>query len=878
MINTISERLRDLRIGKFIGGHLYIHTSGIFLLPEDWQQLVSQASAITGLIPDRDFNVLKLHVDGDELSLLSYREFLDDPFPALIRSWRISLSRRSVIFRTYEESRNPPILHRKELLLPPTHARIAEYAALTESAEALGLFADTSRIGFRDHWYSLIAESGYHVVEGQLVPIANADEASPSEHSDALDIRRHLTALSRSNFSAPLQALLRHGLIGANLTFFDYGCGRGDDVRSLLANGIEAAGWDPHYAPDADKRIADTVNIGFVINVIEDIAERVDALKGAYSYTRGVLSVSAMLNSQLPPEGRPYKDGYLSSRNTFQKYFSQAQLRDFIEHTLDENAIAVGPGVFFVFRDKDLEQRFLSERYGHRAQKVLSRGWMYTKSPRPPKEPRAPRQPREPRQPTVRIDRATLLFETYHASFARLWLKCLELGRPPERLELEQSTLEVNIGSVSKALQITLARFDAQELELASKARTSDLLVFGALQQFQKRTPYRQLEQRLQIDIRYFFGDYSSWQGEARQVLFTIGDLEAIDAACRLVFEKGYGYLDEGVSLQLHASMLERLPTLLRVYVACATILCGDISEFDLIKIHSRSGKVTLMKFDDFENVPLPRLRQRIKVNLRDQDLDTFSYGEEYAPSLLYHKSRYINEEFPRYAEQVGFEEALNTLNLHDLRGYGPSETKFLHELDAARYQINGFKLIRSTRIPNLDEPCGKNFTYRQLIECGETQARTGLANLPKEPDSYTALYELATKVLDPVIDYYGMIKLTYGFCSPELAKQITGRISPELDQHAAHEKKRSGKLICARLGAACDFLVEDEDMEDVAAWLYENINIDRIYIYGPNKPIHVSYSTNGAGEVIRMIQTPTGKQVPRVIKRRTWSTRKRAT
>jgi hypothetical protein len=35
------------------------------------------------------------------------------------------------------------------------------------------------------------------------------------------------------------------------------------------------------------------------------------------------------------------------------------------------------------------------------------------------------------------------------------------------------------------------------------------------------------------------------------------------------------------------------------------------------------------------------------------------------------------------------------------------------------------------------------------------------------QPESYNALVELAEHVLDPVIDYFGMIRLTYGFCSP---------------------------------------------------------------------------------------------------------------
>ncbi len=115
---------------------------------------------------------------------------------------------------------------------------------------------------------------------------------------------------------------------------------------------------------------------------------------------------------------------------------------------------------------------------------------------------------------------------------------------------------------------------------------------------------------------------------------------------------------------------------------------------------------------------------------------------------------------------------------------------------------------MRSRTIPTLDAPCGRYLSYRQLIECGETQARTGLPNRPREPDSYTALHDLTVNILDPVIEYFGMIELTYGFCSPELARRIPGRIAPALDQHAAAEKKRNGEPICERLGTACDFLV----------------------------------------------------------------------
>jgi hypothetical protein len=151
------------------------------------------------------------------------------------------------------------------------------------------------------------------------------------------------------------------------------------------------------------------------------------------------------------------------------------------------------------------------------------------------------------------------------------------------------------------------------------------------------------------------------------------------------------------------------------------------------------------------------------------------------------------------------------------------------------------------------------------LIECGETQRRTQLPNLPKEAETWTALYELAVNVLDPIIEYYGSIKLTYGFCSPDLARSISERIAPKLDQHSAHERNRKGKYVCERLGAAADFLVEDENMREVVDWIAENVSFDRLYFYGNNRPIHISYSANQKGEIVELIHTADGKSLPRV-------------
>jgi len=840
-------------LGKSVGRHIYIHVSLAESLDPSFSSLIADAIKLADDATTNAFNVFKINREHREISLLDYANFFEEAFPALRQAWTVDLEKGSVRYRTYENSLNPPILHRKELLIPEDHSQRPVFANLTTTAEQIGLFDDPSRIGFKQAWETLLEQRGYRLAGHDLVPIGNDDLEQVSEPSTSFNgVARHLTALTRYGFSAPIQTLARFGFLDGAKTVFDYGCGKGDDLRGLLENGIDAAGWDPHYAQNNEKRRAHLVNLGFVINVIENLEERVEAICGAFKLADELLVVSAMIANQEAVKGTPYGDGVLTSRNTFQKYFTQSELQQFIAEALREEPLPVGPGIFYVFKDKDAEQRFMYGRQKNR-RNVL----------------RLARISR-PEKPT-RADHLQAKYEQHHDLLESLWNICLMLGRDPTREEVQSlADITEHFGSLPAALRFIKSRkenFDAI-LEEARQSRSDDLCVYFAQLQFQKRKPYRHLENRLQKDIREFFGDYGTASDAGRELLFSISSPEAINAACRDAAEHGVGWLEEGESLQLHTSLVEQLPPLLRTYIDCGTVLYGDVSSADVIKIHIRSGKLTLMNFDDFTNKPLPRMIKRVKLNLRKQGFDIFDYGEAYEPPYLYRKSRFINEEFPRFSEQVALEDALEALNLFDFSGYGPSTLEFDQRLEQARWEINEFQLARSTSIPDLDAPCGQYLTYRQLIECGETQAMTGLPNLPKEPESYTALYELARNVLDPVTEYFGKINLSFGFCSLELAKQIPGRIAPELDQHAAHERKKNGKYVCERLGAACDFFIADEDMWEVTHWVLDNTNVDRVYIYEKDRPIHVSYSKNPARQLVHMANTSTGKRVPKVINR----------
>ncbi|MGE4094294.1 MAG: DNA phosphorothioation-associated putative methyltransferase, partial [Candidatus Binatia bacterium] len=801
------------------------------------REQVQQAARHAGLETAAEFNVIKIDDEGQRISLLYYENFFEDPFPALQRSCVVDLISGQTKPLRYDLSANPPILHRKELLLPHDHPQVPLFAALTAQLEAAGLFRNARQIGFARQWHDRLQSAGYAVRDHQLVTV-----------NGTAPLARHRTALQRYSLSTPMQALQRHGYLDGTRTIFDYGCGKGDDVRILRHNGIDASGWDPHFSPNAPHTPAHIVNLGFVVNVIEDPTERAQALRSAYALAGHLLSVAVMLARGEHASVEQYGDGVRTRHNTFQKYYTQREFRAYLQSVLDKEPVAAGPGIFFVFKDENEEQRFF-------AQRVRNRGGLDRLISRLPKPTRA--------------EREQTFYDTHRELLDSLWETWLDLGRKPDPSEVAHRTeLERVCGSLGKALQF-LEQFHGTEATTAAfTSRKEDLLVYFALQQFEQRKRYTALSDELRRDIKTFFGTYQQAQTEARQLLFSAGNRDLVRQLCRDAASTGLGWLEKDQALYLHTSLVERLPAVLRVYVGCASYLYGDVTSADILKIHIDSAKLTLLSCDDFVGKPLPRLLERIQIRFRVQDVERFTYGDASAPPYVYRKSRFLTEDFPYYAEQVAFEQALDVRQLFDVtNGVGPAPQVFDDRLRAARLEIDGFTLRPTRTVPDLDDCCGRYLTFRELIHCGETQATTGITNLPLQLATYTALTQLATLVLDPVIDYFGDIVLTYGFCSRELAKQISGRIAPHLDQHTSHEVNTKGNPVCPRLGAAADFLVTDENMLEVAQWIVHHTPFDRLYFYGDDRPIHVSYGPEQKREIVMMIAKVGKPFVPKVMK-----------
>ena len=63
-------------------------------------------------------------------------------------------------------------------------------------------------------------------------------------------VPRHKTAITRVEPSRPLKTAITDGVLTPDKSVFDYGCGLGDDIRLLTAQGFTVHGWDPVHRPE----------------------------------------------------------------------------------------------------------------------------------------------------------------------------------------------------------------------------------------------------------------------------------------------------------------------------------------------------------------------------------------------------------------------------------------------------------------------------------------------------------------------------------------------------------------------------------------------------------------------------------------------------
>lgn len=475
----------------------------------------------------------------------------------------------------------------------------------------------------------------------------------------------HRTAISRGTLSRPTRLAVDLGILSDDETFFDYGCGRGEDVLGLDRLGFAARGWDPHHRPAEVVVDSDVVNIGYVVNVIADPNERRTALDTAWKHARKALVIAGRLNAERRTMtlGRPYSDGFMTGNGTFQKFYDQAELRAWIDATLGVETVAMAPGIFVAFRREDDANAFMLRT-------------------------------RRRRQLPVRISRADRLYDEHRQTLDELIAFFGERGRlpvPGEEIGLEASLRDA-VRSVRRAWSIVEKVTDASAWAAVAAARRTDLLVDLALLKLNRRPNFTALPLHVRHDIRALLGSYKDAVRQADELLFSAGDLDLIsEQASEAVVGKRLP-----TALYVHESALDLLPASLRVYEGCARWLVGAVDEANVVKLATDKPKVSYLAYPEFDRDPHPTLAHATYVKLRGLSVDSRSYLDSTNPPILHRKEQFVSDEYPnrpKFERLTAQEERFGLLGA-DTRTIG-NQAGWTERLAERGVRLSGHRVVR---------------------------------------------------------------------------------------------------------------------------------------------------------------------------------------
>ena len=167
-----------------------------------------------------------------------------------------------------------------------------------------------------------------------------------NHETEEFEYSPHKTAISRSSPS-PAAKLIGEGSflrrIGGTKRILDYGCGRGRDVDYLHDIGLNIEGYDPNPSfgfATPPTGLFDLVSLVFVVNVLPNCWERLEAVRQAARYLRpgGYMLLVARSFRTIEMEAKrkgwkQHNDGYWSheGKGTFQRGITPEEMISIVE-------------------------------------------------------------------------------------------------------------------------------------------------------------------------------------------------------------------------------------------------------------------------------------------------------------------------------------------------------------------------------------------------------------------------------------------------------------------------------------------------------------------------------------------------------------------
>ncbi|MEO1464722.1 MAG: DNA phosphorothioation-associated putative methyltransferase [Cyanobacteria bacterium J06633_1] len=612
--STIVSSCRNSSVGKHLPNALYVHSDALAQLNPILKDYESRARNFVNNFDCA--TIVKFGIDRLKISYLYYPDFDRDPHPQLHQSIVVDLVTEQVTVRQYHNSHNPPILHRKETFVGKNYPLYETFAELTREEVALGLLDNSRHIGTLQEWTRLLLQQGVTLIGHHVACPVD----SPVAKKQTVLIERHKAALKRSELSRPVRIALEADLFQEGSTFFDYGCGCGEDIKQIESHGYTASGWDPYYRPDTELKAADVVNLGYIIHVIEDIAERRNTLIEAWSLAQRVLIVSAQVLVDDRRRGLvAYGDGVVTNRNTFQKYYEQEELKLYIDQVLEVESIPAGLGIYLVFRHEAEAEFFRASR-------------LYSSLSTP------------------RLQGKVKNFEDYRELLTPLMDFYTKRGRLPAKGELHsEAAIKEEFRSYQRAFKLILQATNREEWDAITEKRRQDLLVYLALGKFSGRPTIRKLAPEIKADVKALFGSYKQACTIADLLLINVGDMNKIANLCKT---SEVGKQLNG-AIAVHISALEKLPPLLRLYEGCASRNFYRLENANIVKIYYNKPKITYLVYPEFDTQAHPALQATMEVDLHNLSVTYHDISDETNPLILHQKDALVAPDYPSYKKFV---------------------------------------------------------------------------------------------------------------------------------------------------------------------------------------------------------------------------------
>lgn len=153
-----------------------------------------------------------------------------------------------------------------------------------------------------------------------------------------LKTNRKNTALASKLPSIPTILAYEKGFIRE--TILDWGAGKGRDTKWLQNKKIATIQFDPYYnhlprIADLDFRVIKTILLIYVLNVIEEVDERIElireiknrALKGTFVII-SVRTEKEITSFAKKSKWKKYEDGFITGKKTFQKGFNSIEFNN----------------------------------------------------------------------------------------------------------------------------------------------------------------------------------------------------------------------------------------------------------------------------------------------------------------------------------------------------------------------------------------------------------------------------------------------------------------------------------------------------------------------------------------------------------------------